>query len=213
MEKAKKPLISLIIILVVSVALDQATKQWAQNALLSEAFHEKEGEYPVCGNISESLRRERFIARHRESQKVIDGFFNFRYVENCASAFGMMNRVPESFRFPFFLIVSVLALLFIPYLYLQTPANQRLMLYGLPFILGGAIGNLLDRIIFRYVIDFIGWYITIGGKEHHWPTFNIADAAIVIGIGLMLLQTFLIKQKKTTPQETVRKRREGETTS
>jgi lipoprotein signal peptidase len=105
-----------------------------------------------------------------------------------------MNRVPESFRFPFFLIISLLALGFIPYLYVKTPADQRFMLYGLPFILGGAIGNLIDRLVTRYVIDFIEWYITIGGQDRHWPTFNIADAAIVIGIGLMVLQMLPLRK-------------------
>lgn len=183
----KKPLISLILIFVVSVVADQTTKQWAHHNLLDEGFHEKSDDYPVCGNQSEMLSRERFIRRHRRSVKVMSGF-NLQYVENCASAFGMMNRVPESIRFPFFLVVSALALLFIPYLYYKTPADQRLMLYGLPCILGGAVGNLIDRMVFRYVIDFIEWYITIGGTPRHWPTFNIADAAIVVGIGLMMLQ-------------------------
>jgi lipoprotein signal peptidase len=184
----KKPLLSLIVILVLSVIIDQATKQWAHRSLLSETFFEKEGDFEVCGDRSQMIKRERFIAEHRESREVIDGFFNLRYVENCASAFGLMSGVPETLRFPFFIIVSIAALLFIPYLYFQTPAEQRFMLYGLPFILGGAIGNLLDRVVYRYVIDFIEWYITVGGKERHWPTFNIADAAIVIGIGLMILQ-------------------------
>jgi signal peptidase II len=58
----------------------------------------------------------------------------------------------------------------------------------LPFVLGGAVGNLLDRLIYRYVIDFVDWYVIIDGTDHHWPTWNIADAAIVVGIGLMILQ-------------------------
>jgi signal peptidase II len=184
----KKPLISLIAILVLTIGIDQATKQWAHRTLLDEGFFEQTDDYAVCGNREESLKRELFIRRHRENISVIDGLFRFRYVENCASAFGLMNSVPEAFRFPFFLVVSFLALGFIPYLYIKTPSDQRLMLYGLPFILGGAVGNLLDRLIFRYVIDFIEWYITIGQKVRQWPTFNIADVAIVVGIGLMVLQ-------------------------
>jgi lipoprotein signal peptidase len=194
-----KPFISLIIILVVSVVIDQWTKQWAHHTLLDAEFHQETDDYPVCGNLSETLKRERFVSNHRETIPVIDGFFNLRYVENCASAFGVMNRVPEAFRFPFFLIISVLALAFIPYLYAKTPSDQRLMLYGLPFILGGAIGNLIDRLVTRYVIDFIEWYIKIGGQDRHWPTFNIADAAIVIGIGLMILQMAPRRKKAAAP--------------
>ena len=192
---AGKPFISLIIILVACVVVDQGTKQWAHKNLLDPEFHEDTKEYPVCGSLGDSVKRERFVSRHRRTIEVIDGFFNLRYVENCASAFGVMNRVPESFRFPFFLIISLLALGFIPYLYVKTPADQRLMLYGLPFILGGAVGNLIDRLVTRYVIDFIEWYITIGGRDRHWPTFNIADAAIVIGIGLMILQMLPVRKK------------------
>lgn len=191
---SKKPLVSLIVILVICVGLDQVTKQLAQSHLLSEGFHEKTDDYPACGNEQEDHQRERFIASHRKSVTVIEGFFDLRYVENCASAFGLMSGVPESFRFPFFLIVSVLAVAFIPYLYLKTPAEQKLMIYALPFILGGAMGNLIDRLVFRYVIDFIRWYINIGGRPRDWPTFNIADAAIVVGIGLMILQMLPRKQ-------------------
>ena len=192
---AGKPFISLLVILVLSVVIDQVSKQWAQKSLLDEGFFAETGDYPVCGTLAESLKRERFVGRHRQSVEVIDGFFNLRYVENCASAFGVMNRVPEGVRFPFFLVISILALGFIPYLYVKTPADQKLMLYSLPFILGGAIGNLIDRLVTRYVIDFIEWYITIGGQDRHWPTFNIADAAIVIGIGLMALQMLPIRKK------------------
>ena len=191
----KKPLISLIVIFVVSVAADQASKQWAINTLVDEGFHADTDEYPVCGNEDEERRRSGFLRRHRETVTVIDGWFELRYVENCASAFGLMGKVPESFRFPFFLIVSILAAAFIPYLYKKTPTTHRLMLYALPFVLGGAVGNLLDRLIYRYVIDFVDWYVVMDGRDYHWPTFNIADAAIVIGIGLMVLQ--MLPRRKT----------------
>jgi signal peptidase II len=56
------------------------------------------------------------------------------------------------------------------------------------------LGNLIDRIVFRYVIDFVRWYVTIGGRQRDWPTFNLADAAIVVGISLMVLQMIPKKQ-------------------
>lgn len=194
-QNRKKPLVSLLVILVATVALDQVTKQIAHHELLADEFHEKTNDYPVCGSTQEVMERERFIRKQRVNVAVIDGFFDLRYVENCASAFGLMSQVPESFRFPFFLVVSILAVAFIPYLYTKTPANQRLMLYALPFVLGGALGNLIDRLVYRYVIDFIRWYVVIDGEEMQWPTFNIADAAIVVGIGLMLLQMLPRREK------------------
>ena len=191
----KKPLVIPIVILLATIVLDQGTKQLAQSKLLDEIFPELTDNYPACGDEREDMRRERFVRSSRQNITVIDDFFDLRYVENCASAFGMFGNVPESFRFPFFLIVSALAIGFVPYLYRKTPADQRLMVYALPFVLGGAIGNLIDRLINRYVIDFIDWYIVRGETPMHWPTFNIADAAIVIGIGLMLLQ--MMQPKKT----------------
>lgn len=195
----KKPLISLIIIFVVTVGLDQVSKQWAYHTLLSDAFHDKTDAYPTCGNEAEELNRARFVRRNSEPITVVNNLFNMRYVENCASAFGLMRSVPEKVRFPFFLIISLLACFVIPYMYVKTPPDQKFMIYALPFVLGGALGNLLDRMIYRFVIDFVDWYVVIGGKEHHWPTFNIADVAIVVGIGLMILQ--LLPSKNTSSKK------------
>jgi len=193
-KQLKKPLVSLLILFAVTVLLDQLTKQWAYHTLVQDSFHKQTDNFPVCGNGDEDIARSRFVRRNQQSITVIEGYFDLRYVENCASAFGLMSRVPEGFRFPFFLGISLLAAAFIPYLYRKTPAGQRLMLYALPFVLGGAIGNLLDRLIYRFVIDFVDWYVTIGGLDRHWPTFNIADVAIVIGIGLMILQMIPLKR-------------------
>ena len=193
-ETIKKPLISLLIIFVLGIAADQGSKQWAQHTLLGDNFHTHKNEFEVCGNPAQESVRARFVYTNSEPATVVNNMFRFRYVENCASAFNLMGGMPEGFRFPFFLIISILACVVIPYMYIKTPANQPLMIYALPFILTGALGNLLDRMIFRYVIDFVDWYVVIGGKEYHWPTFNIADAAIVIGIGLMIIQ--LLKGEK-----------------
>lgn len=187
-DATRKPLVSLIVLFVLVIGIDQVSKQWALHRLVDEEFRAETESYPVCGNPDQERARSRFVRRHQQNITVIDGFFNLTYVENCASAFGLMTGVPEGFRFPFFMIVSALAAAFIPYLYRKTPATQRLMLYALPFVLGGAVGNLVDRLIYRYVIDFVQWYVTFDGIPRYWPTFNIADAAIVVGIGLMLLQ-------------------------
>ena len=188
---AGKPFISLIIVFVLSTAIDQGTKQWAHHALLADSFHEFTDRYPTCGNATEELNRARFVHQNATPITVISNLFSFRYVENCSAAFNLMGNMPESLRFPFFLFISILACVIIPYMYLKTPAEQKWMLWALPFILTGALGNLLDRMLFRYVIDFVDWYVVVGTKEYHWPTFNVADAAIVVGIGLMILQLLL----------------------
>jgi signal peptidase II len=65
------------------------------------------------------------------------------------------------------------------------------MRWGLPLALGGAMGNLVDRIRYGQVIDFIDMYVTRGGREHHWPTYNVADIAIVAGVALMVIDMIL----------------------
>jgi len=192
----KKPLVALIVVFAAVVGLDQGTKRWAHHGLLGDGFHERSDEYPVCGTAEQERARERFGRRYRRNEVVIDGCFELRYVENCASAFGLMGRVPESLRYPFFIVVSLLAAAFIPYLYRKTPVDQKLMLWALPFVLGGAVGNLVDRLFFRYVIDFVRWYVVIDEIPRDWPTFNVADAAIVAGIGLMLLQMIPRRSKE-----------------
>jgi signal peptidase II len=191
----KKPLALLLLIVIAIVAADQATKYAAQSKLLKERFFERTDAYPCCLGGEQDLARSRFVRSQRKSVSVIDGFFNLKYVENCASAFGMMGNLSESVRFRLLIIVTFLAVLFIlPFLYQKTPPDQHLTIYGLSFLQGGAIGNLVDRLVHRYVIDFVDWYIIIDGKPIHWATFNVADVAIVIGMGLVLLQMALGKR-------------------
>ena len=77
---------------------------------------------------------------------------------------------------------------------LRSAVTDRLLQVGLHLILGGAIGNLVDRFRFGYVVDFLDFYV----RDHHWPAFNIADSAIVVGVGLMLLDS-LIGEKQRAP--------------
>lgn len=118
---------------------------------------------------------------------------------NQGGAWGLFSDKPEVFRRFFFLAVSVLAIGFIISLYSRLAPQQRALKWGLPLVLGGALGNLSDRIVRSSVIDFIdyraGWVELLNETiarlypawvvTDHWPTFNIADVAICIGVGLM----------------------------
>ncbi len=118
---------------------------------------------------------------------------------NKGGAWGLLQEQSESLRRPFFLIVSLLAIAFIVSLYNRLLPGQRALKWGLPLVLGGALGNLADRIVRSSVIDFIDyradWIRSMNGwiqKWHstwtvtdHWPTFNVADIAICIGVALM----------------------------
>jgi len=127
---------------------------------------------------------------------------------NKGGAWGLLQNSSEIIRRPFFLLVSGLAIAFIVSLYGRLVVGQRALKWGLPLVLGGALGNLSDRIIRSSVIDFIdfraNWIETMNqgigklargwGITDHWPTFNVADVSICVGVGLMALDMFLSKR-------------------
>ena len=116
---------------------------------------------------------------------IIDGFWDFQYTRNPGAAFGLFASADESFREPFFIIVSLLAVAIILGLLRGVPIRQQLLFWGLTLIAAGALGNFIDRVQFGYVIDFIVWKYT---DDYRWPTFNVADALICAGVGLMVVE-------------------------
>lgn len=118
---------------------------------------------------------------------VIEGFFNLRYSENPGVAFGMLQQLPGG-RLLLTLLAVAAFVLVLAYLRKTEPTATRLHV-ALGLVGGGAIGNLIDRVMYGRVTDFVVWHI----KEHEWPAFNIADAALCIGVGLMVLDMILTK--------------------
>lgn len=116
--------------------------------------------------------------------EVVPDYFHFRYTRNPGAAFSFLASAGESVRRPFFIIVSILAVIVIGVLLYRTPGSQRFLIVALALIVGGAVGNLIDRIAYGWVIDFIDWHMR---RDYTWPTFNIADAAITVGIVMMAL--------------------------
>jgi signal peptidase II len=128
-----------------------------------------------------------------ESVTIIPNFFQIVHVRNTGAAFGIGANA-SSKLVPMLLNFGAIAVFGVVVVYaLRSAVTDRLLQTGLHLILGGAIGNLLDRFRFGYVVDFLDVYV---GK-HHWPAFNVADSAICIGIALL----FLDMRKK--PEETV----------
>lgn len=134
-----------------------------------------------------------------EPMVLIEGHLNFALAYNRGGAWGLLQNASETLRRPFFLVVSVAAIAFIVSLYGKLVPGQRALRWGLPLVLGGALGNLADRVTRGSVVDFIdyraewvegmnrlianvvsGWHVT-----DHWPTFNVADISICVGVGLM----------------------------
>ena len=116
------------------------------------------------------------------SISVISGFFNLTHVQNPGGAFGLLAGQHSTVRNLVFISVSVVALGLILHLYRTTPRTHTLLAAGFALIFGGAVGNLIDRIRFGQVVDFLDFYI----GSLHWPAFNIADSAITVGIGVFL---------------------------
>jgi signal peptidase II len=124
---------------------------------------------------------------------LIDGFFNFTYIRNTGAAFGIFAGSPEVFRLTFLIGVSILAIGFILVMLKRLRESEAGLAAALAFILGGAIGNLIDRIFYGEVIDFLDAYWSI----YHWPAFNVADSFITIGVAITLF--YLIKAKGDDP--------------
>jgi len=128
--------------------------------------------------------------------ELIKGHLDFILAKNRGGAWGLLQDTQEYVRKPFFLVVSAVAITFILSLYRRLQPTQHALRWGLPLVLGGALGNFVDRIRYSYVIDFIHAHMTWGGKDHSWPTFNVADIAICVGVGLIALDMFGSKKDK-----------------
>ncbi|MDP7037945.1 MAG: signal peptidase II [Myxococcota bacterium] len=176
-----------IIALVVCI-LDQWSKFWAVSRL-TQAFQGTNG-----NALSFAEKVDKFLwFKHPPrsgSVDILKDFWSFRYVENPGAAWGFLASSDHAWRTPFFLVVALIAMVFIVYLYKSAELDQLFYRLALALVFGGAWGNFIDRVRLGYVIDFIDWHY----KQHRWPTFNIADAAITIGAVLMIADIFLYKK-------------------
>ena len=113
--------------------------------------------------------------------EVISGFFNLTHVRNPGGAFGIFGGERGGIGGLLFVVVSLLAVGIIIYLFLKVKEEEKRLSLSLSLVLSGALGNLIDRLRYGEVVDFLEFYIS----SFHWPAFNIADSAICMGIGLM----------------------------
>ena len=119
---------------------------------------------------------------------VIPGFFNITHVRNKGAAFGLLSNLPEFWRSAFFITVTIVAVAAIIALIIKT--HERLPVYAFSLIAGGALGNVIDRIRYGEVVDFIQWYV----KSHYWPSFNVADSAVTVGVVLLAIEMLFVKK-------------------
>jgi len=121
-----------------------------------------------------------YLSQHGEIH--LAPFLNLVLVRNTGAAFGFLSSA-GGWQNVFFIIVALAASIFILWMYRRLSAQDRILATGLMLILGGALGNLIDRLIHGYVIDFIDIYY----GTWHWPAFNVADSAITVGAVLLVV--------------------------
>lgn len=167
----------------------------------------------LVADVSTKLWAEAHLTSYPGTVEVIPGNLQFVLAKNKGGAWGLLQGATESLRRPFFLIVSVLAISFIVSLYRRLNPRQQALKWGLPLVLGGALGNVFDRVRYGHVIDFIDYradwveklnqlvkrYSPTHYVTDHWPTFNVADIAICIGVVLMAVDMFTSRRGKQAP--------------
>jgi signal peptidase II len=130
--------------------------------------------------------------RLHESIPVIANLFSITYIRNPGAAFGLLAGSSSGFRFAFFGVTSIFALVLLGAILLRMPREDWLGQLSIAGIFGGAVGNLLDRIRFGEVIDFLDVYV----NSYHWPAFNVADSAISVGVAFLIIH-FAFEKKPT----------------
>jgi signal peptidase II len=188
-SKAHPSFVFLAIVSIVTLASDISTKLWAE--------HRLEVSPPVVPLWQTHL--------------------TFTLARNRGGAWGLLQGASENVRRPFFLLVSVAAITFIVTLYRRLQPRQHALKWGLPLVLGGALGNVFDRIRYGWVIDFIDYKAEWVRKMNdlvgrlfrersiptdHWPTFNVADVAICVGVALMAIDMFTSKRGRARAGDT-----------
>ncbi|MGA9522351.1 MAG: signal peptidase II [Myxococcaceae bacterium] len=189
---ARRYVLFLVVTLAV-VFLDHWTKYLAVEHLTS-FFDAHEGVSAELGALYGDPPPQAGVFHYppRGKVEVIDGLLRFRYAENPGAAWGLFRTLPPNVRGPLFHVVTIGAVILIFGFFrtLTGKPEEKWAVWGLPLILGGALGNYIDRIARAFVIDFIEahWF-----DKAYWPAFNIADAAICIGVGCMVVDSFVRK--------------------
>jgi signal peptidase II len=124
--------------------------------------------------------------------EVIQGFFNIIHVRNTGGAFGIFGGEKGGLGSILFVVVSLIAIGSIVFLFIKLVEAEKTLALSFSLVLSGAIGNLIDRLRYGEVIDFLDFHLS----STHWPAFNVADSAICIGIGLMALELLIRDHRK-----------------
>ncbi len=181
----QKKWLILIVVGVLSIVADQGTKIWARHSLPVIGHGTNNGTCvipedmavvpPLCGGQAVTL---------------IDGYWDWRLSMNHGSAFGLFAQSPQVARW-FLSLVGIGAVIAMFLMMKKSREDQTILHYALALVVGGAVGNLIDRMYFGVVTDFVLWHYH--AKE--WPVFNVADVVLVVGVGLMFIDIQKEKNK------------------
>lgn len=153
---------------------------------------------PLAVTGADQLAKHLITARLAvsESVPVIPGFFSLTLVHNRGAAFGMFSDAHHTLRTVFLVSVSVVAVILLAVFFLKSRPHDRMGRVAAVLVMGGAVGNLIDRLRFGQVVDFLDVYV----GRYHWPAFNVADSAITIGIALFLWTAWRDRHGEPNPE-------------
>lgn len=182
--RTKKALVFCLIGTAALLAADLGSKAWALEELSTERMSEPP---PVCETDDHGYMRPQRL-NTREPFVILENHMELRYAENCGAAFGLLRDAPSIARHAVFGTAAVAATIALLWMF-WTGRGGGAFAWSVPFIVSGALGNLADRLRLGYVVDFIRvyWETDLPWVGTQWPTFNIADVTITIGIILLLV--------------------------
>jgi signal peptidase II len=151
----------------------------------------------VVGSIVVLDQLTKWLIAHtlslHESIAVVDSFFHITHERNTGAAFSLLAQAPAAFRQPFFLLTTVVAVVALLMFLRRVEISDTLTILAVAGILGGAIGNFIDRVLYGEVIDFL----LVHWHEYAWPAFNVADSCITIGVISLLFASF--RERRNAP--------------
>lgn len=142
----------------------------------------------VLDQVTKAVIRE-MLPLHA-SVNVVPGLLDFTHVRNTGAAFGILNAADFPYKSTVMILIAVVALVAIATYALRSASRELTAQVGLALILGGAVGNLIDRAAAGYVIDFVDVY----WREYHFWAFNVGDSAITVGAGLLILDMLILRR-------------------
>ena len=180
--RTSKALILCLAAIAALTAIDLGSKHWALDQLSQPSSHASEA---VCQ--ADEYGRIRPQRAQRQPVVLIDGYLEFRYAENCGASFGFMRDTPTLVRKGVFYVAAAGAVVLLLWMFV-TGRGGVLFAISVPLIVSGAVGNLVDRVRFGYVVDFVRFHLN---DRWAYPTFNVADAWITIGVAFILIEGFI----------------------